>query len=114
MATVLGRDVPTPEVNDNYVNASFMFPSGNSHARGKVIGRKRDADGNSIGRKNYNPILDTREYRVDFDDGEVSELTEKIIAESMHAVCNDSGNKYQMMDSIVDYRKSYKAVSVSS
>ena len=57
MATGLNRDVPTPEVNDNYVNDSVMLPIGNSYTRGKVIGRKRDADGNSIGRGNYNPYL---------------------------------------------------------
>ena len=44
-----------------------MFPRGSSYANGKVIGQKRDADGNSVGSKNGNSILDTREYRVDFD-----------------------------------------------
>ena len=69
MATVLDREVPTPEVNENYVNTSVMLPRGNSYARGKFIGQKRDADGNYVGRENDNPILDTREYRVVFDDG---------------------------------------------
>ena len=40
MDTVLDREVPTPEENDNYVNDSVMFPIGNSYARGKVIGWK--------------------------------------------------------------------------
>ena len=73
MATGLYRDLPTPKLNDKYVNASVMFPRGSSYANGKVIGRKRDADGNSVGSKNGNSILDTREYRVDFDDEEVSD-----------------------------------------
>ena len=85
MATGLDRKVPTPDANDNYVNALVMLPRGNSYARGKVIGRKRDADGNDVGRSNDNPILDTREYSVEFDDGEVSKLTEHVIAESMYA-----------------------------
>ena len=42
------------------MNASVMLPRGNSCARGKVIERKRDAYGNVVGRKNDNPILDTR------------------------------------------------------
>ena len=61
MATELEREVPTPDSNDNYVNASVMFPRGNSYVRGKVIGRKIDADGNAVGRSNDNPILDARE-----------------------------------------------------
>ena len=32
----------------------------------------------------------------------------------MYAACNDSGNEYPTMDSIVDYHKSDKVVSVSS
>ena len=67
--TGLDSEVPTPKVNDNYVNDLVMLPRGNSYASGKVIGLKRKADGNAVGRKNDNPILDTREYRVEFDDG---------------------------------------------
>ena len=103
IATGLDREVPTPEANNNYVNASVILPRGNSYARGKVVGRKRDAYGNGVGRTYENPILDTREYQVDFDDGEVSKLTENVIAESMYAACDDSGNEYLMMDLIVEY-----------
>ena len=37
-----------------------------------------------------------------------------VITESMYAACDDSGNEYLIMDSIVDYRKSDKALSVAS
>ena len=37
-----------------------------------------------------------------------------VIADSMYGACNDSGNDYLMMDSIVDYRSSDKELSVSS
>ena len=60
MDTGLEREVPTPKVNDNYVNASVIFPRVNSYDRGKVIGCNRDSDGNTVGRTNDNPILDTR------------------------------------------------------
>ena len=71
----LDREVPTPEVNDNDVNSSVMLPRGNSYDIWKVIEQKRDADENTVGKENDNPILDTQKYRVEFDDGEVSELT---------------------------------------
>ena len=48
MSTVLYREFPTPEVNENYVNNLFIFPRGNSYARGKVIGRKRNSEGNAV------------------------------------------------------------------
>ena len=65
-------EVPTPEANDNYLNALIMLPIGNIYAIGKVIRRKIDADGNSIGRTNENAILDKHKYFVDFDDGDFS------------------------------------------
>ena len=55
--------------------------------RGKVVRRKRDAEGNPIVRANNNPILDTRQYEIQFVDGEVTELTANAIAEAMFARC---------------------------
>ena len=65
-----------------------MLPRGSTLARGRVIERKRDHEGNFIGRSNANPILDTREYKVKFEDGDVTELTANAIAESMYGMCD--------------------------
>ena len=51
---------PTPEIGDNYLNMELMLPRGGTLARGQVTERKRDHEGNAIGRSNANPILDTR------------------------------------------------------
>ena len=108
-APSLGVDVelPTPEAGDNYVNASLMLPRGNSLVRGTVIGRKR-ARGNPIGNANANPIMDSRVYRVEFDDGDVCKLTDNVIAESMYASCDADGNEYILFDSFVDYKSNGK------
>jgi hypothetical protein len=37
--------------------------------KGKVKRRKRDQDGNPVGRRHDNPLLDTSEYEVEFLDG---------------------------------------------
>jgi hypothetical protein len=42
--------------------------------RGIVKGRKRDADGNPIGKSNDNPLLDTRLYEVEFPDGNIDNM----------------------------------------
>jgi hypothetical protein len=52
-------------------------------AKGCVTARKRDWDGNPIGHASDNPILDTRSYIIDFDDGDQTELTANMIAESL-------------------------------
>ena len=36
-----------------------------------------------------------------------------VIVESMYAACDDDGNYYLMMDSILDYRNKYKAVTIA-
>ncbi|KAL7536194.1 hypothetical protein ACHAXR_006977 [Thalassiosira sp. AJA248-18] len=37
---------PTPEIGDNYVGVDIMLPRGSTMARGRVIEKKHDADGN--------------------------------------------------------------------
>lgn len=103
---------PTPEAHDQYVNAEVMLPRGDKLARGKVIGRKRDANGDVAGRANANPILDTRTYEVEFADGEINELTANIIATSMYSQCDEGGNEYMLLDSFVDIRKTADALSL--
>ena len=93
VANGLDRQVSTPEVNDNYVNSSVMFPKGDTYARGKVIGRKRDAIRNAVGRRNEKTILDMREYSAEFDDGDVRKMTANMIADYMYAACDDYGNE---------------------
>ncbi len=67
-------ELPMPEAGDNYINASLMLPCGNLLARGTVIGRKRNAQGDPIGNANANPIMDSCVYCVEFDDGDICKL----------------------------------------
>ena len=102
--------VPTPEVDDNLVGAEVMLPLGGQLARGRVTGRKRDRDGNVIGRANDNPILDTREYVVEFDTGEVTDQTANVIAQNLYSQCDEDGHKILLFDSIIDHRRSTTAL----
>ena len=56
-------------------------------ALGKVVKRARNDAGDPMGRANDNPILDTREYVVEFDDGTEAELAANAIAQNMYAQC---------------------------
>ena len=70
MASGLDRQVPTPEVNGNFLNSSVMFPGGNTYAIRKVIRRKRYSDGNAVGIMNDSLVIDTSKYCAEFDYGE--------------------------------------------
>jgi hypothetical protein len=78
----------TPEIGDNYLSAKLMLPKGGVMVKGRVTARKRDRDGKPVGHANDNPILDTRSYIVNFDDGDQTELTANMIAESLYSRCD--------------------------
>ena len=59
----------TPKGYDSMINAEIMIPKGNGMIVGKVIKRAKGEDGNPIGLRNSNPLLDTREYEVLMPDG---------------------------------------------
>ena len=46
-----------------------------------------------------------------FEDGDVTELTTNVIAESMYAMCDANGNHILLFDAIVDHKKNDKAMN---
>jgi hypothetical protein len=60
----------TPEIGDNYLSAELMLPKGSVMVKGRVTVGKHYREGNPVWRANDNPILDTRSYIVNFDDGD--------------------------------------------
>ena len=46
-----------------------------------------------------------------FEDGNVTELTANVIAESMYAMCDEKGDHILLFDAIVDLKKNYKAMN---
>jgi hypothetical protein len=94
----------TPEMGDNCLNAEISVPQGGTLAKGRVTSRKRDKDSNPIGLANTNPILNTHEYTLTFNDGDETILNANLIAEAMYVQCNPDGNQYVFLDSIIAHR----------
>ncbi len=103
----------TPEIGDNYLSAELMLPKGGVMVKGRVTACKRDRDGNPVGSANDNPILDTRSYIADFDDGNQTELTANMIAGSLYSQCDPDGNQYVLLEEIVDHQRLPAAVKLS-
>ena len=59
------------------------MPRGERVEHGKVIGRKRDQDGCPVGQANAIPLLNTKVYEVEFQDGYIQEYLANIIAENI-------------------------------
>lgn len=114
------KDIPeaddhTPEVlDDTYVNMELALPhdDGGSAQYARVTKRLRDANGIPIGTANDNPILDTRIYEVEYLDGRRASLSANAIAENLFAQVDEEGNRFVLLDSIMDHRVDGSQVTV--
>ena len=103
-------DDVTPEDEDNCIGAEVQLPHGEVMQSGKVKARVRGEDGEPVGTKNTNPILDTRSYQVEFPDGDVAVYSANVIAENMMAQCDPEGNQHLLMEAIIDHQTDDQAV----
>jgi hypothetical protein len=77
----------TPDAyDDTYLNMELALPRDGAEVQfGRVTKRLRDKNGIPIGTANDNPILDTRMYEVEFQDGHRASLAANAIAENLFA-----------------------------
>jgi len=55
--------------DDNMIGMKIPLPVIGELRKGTIVSRKRDNNGNPIGTKADNPIMDTRQYEIKFADG---------------------------------------------
>jgi hypothetical protein len=70
---------------DQSLNSEFIVNQDGEMATAKVIKRAKDNNGNPFGKRNANPLLDTREYECELEDGTVMRYNANIIAENIFA-----------------------------
>ena len=107
----------TPDVfGDTYLNKEIALLRGAGDSSdihyGKVTKRLRDAEGRPIGTASENPLMDTREYTVEFTDGHTEALSANLIAQNLFSEIDEEGNRHILLDDIIDFRKSGAAVSL--
>jgi len=93
---------------DPLVRAEVILPHKGGDMMAKVVGWKRDANGNLVGRKHKLPVLDSRVYEVEFLGGECQEISFNILAEHLLSQIDEEGNQYQIFKEIVNHRKDPK------
>ena len=64
---------------------------------------KRDHNNDPIGKKNSNPILDSRIYELEFPDGRVEEYAFDAIAENLLEQADDEGWDSGMLAEVIDH-----------
>ena len=98
------------EAFNKLLSARVHIPQGDSMNYGTVRRRKRDDNGDLIGRSNDNPFMDTAVYEVEMDSGEFEEYTANIIAENIYAQIDGDGYTTYMLDEIVDHKYTDEAL----
>jgi hypothetical protein len=93
------------------LTAEIVTDRGGEILRGTVTSRKRDRDGTPIGTEHANPLLDTREFLICFDDGTEETYTANLIAESLYSQIDDGGRRLQVMQEIIDHQKDKNALA---
>ena len=83
---------------DEMQGAQLYLPHGDRTEIAKIVGRKQNADGNFIGCKHSNPMLDSRIYVVEFPDGEQQDVSFNTIAEHLFAQVDSEGNLTRIRD----------------
>ena len=82
---------------------------------GQVVKRAQGKNGNPVGRRNpsarFNPELGTREYMVEFDDGDVDRFTEKKIARNIFSQVDTDVHDRTVVKEVVDHQVNGKAVT---
>ena len=91
-----------------------MMPKGDILEPARVIGRKKDRDGNPLGTAHPNPILDTRIYDVQFSDGHVESYAANVIIENLYAQIDNEGNHFIVFDEIMNHRTKSQAMMKES
>ena len=76
---------------DKLLGMKLQLPHKGEQLEGRVTSRKRDSAGNLIGTSNSNPILDTRQYVVEFGDGAYGDYAANTIIENLHDQFDDYG-----------------------
>ena len=104
-------DAPTPEETDEYINVQVLLPRGDGYQRAKIEKRKRTVEGELIGQRHSNPVLDTRGYVARFPDGTCTDVSANVVAASLFDNCDENGNEFRMLKEIIDHRSDETAVA---
>lgn len=106
------QDFTPDSFDDTYLNMELALPRSGAEVQfGRVVKRLRDKDGLPIGTAHDNPILDTRLYEVEFQDGHKASMSANIIAENLFAQVDDEGNRHVLFAEIVDHRTNGKQLT---
>ena len=103
----------TADTTDNYLNMELGLPRGvnDTLLHATVKRRAIDINGNPIGTRNNNPLLDSRAYEVQFIDGSSEIIQANIIAENLLSQVDEEGHQQMLLHDIIDHQSNSNAIT---
>ena len=95
---------------DKYIGAQLRLELAGEAKEGKVIARATDSSGNKVGKPHSNPLFDSREFIVKFEDESQHRFRANQIAEAIYSQVDQEGRQFLILDEIVDHRKDGNAI----
>lgn len=100
---------------DKLIGATFLLDPvkcpGNVATKATVIKRKTDPQGKPLGKPHHNPLLDTREYIVELEDGTHDSYFANTIAENLYSQCDAEGRQFNTIRDIIGHKSDGHALS---
>ena len=96
---------------DKLIGSQILLDDG---LKATVTRRMTNLDGSPIGRAHSNPLLDTRQYEVQLEDGTTDAYFANIIAENLFNQCDSEGRELLSFKEICDHRKNHRAISIEN
>jgi hypothetical protein len=103
------------EAYDKYIGAEMLVDFGvKGRKRATVKKRIRDFDGNLVGKSHENPMLDTSEYVIEYEDGTSDCMFANAIAENIYTQIDDKGRHLMLLKELTDHRKGDDAIDIAN
>jgi hypothetical protein len=100
--------------DDTYFKMEVALPRGGGDPDdtqfAHVTKHLQDKDGRPIGTTNNNPLLDTRDYKIEFLDGHKKSLSAKLIAQHLFSQVDKEGHSHVLLDDIIDFCRNDAAI----
>ena len=97
---------------DKLIQAEVKLPQRGQLKRATVLGRSVDTEtGKTTGTFDDNPYLNSVIYDVGFPDGEIKQYAANVIAENMYSQVDADGFQFNLLNSILDFKKDDTAVA---
>ena len=104
-------DIPDGDNYDEYIGNMVMMDRGDERLKCFVKKRTHDLSGDPIGKRNSNPMLDTRQYTLEMPDGSTEDYMANIIAENIYSSIDEDGNTFALLDELIVHEKDNTALS---